>query len=421
MPLIRLLNGDLISIDNGREVVSTLSEILDVFPTQIVVVVGDQDQDEKTEHADEIINVMISESPTVTIKGAFRFGGIGHRQTWLEKCCNVSILSHNLAKLRNVFDVTGLATILANPHPVVVDYILVHLKWLIDPTNHRSFLTVFSNPSDRVVDRLFQVLKKLSVHEMVPYGGYMSGNSNPRIVAFLIAHPDLISAPSFAGNSNDDAVTWALSNTREQAEICRNKSSNVAVKYQMKMAKKVPSYHSILLRTAGSSSNDLLISWFLAEVERQYLTASSFVDFFVPPDLLSNPHERAVEWVFAHISAIHQEHEHHLCRNSNERVVEYVLADPGRWIRFPQFLSNTHPRAITYCREHSHEWIDHLHTHPYRAELAKNPHLVIHLLHRDQFGMKDGEWLESVLSSVENLIVKYEPSFVSEKVNTFEK
>ena len=151
---------------------------------------------------------------------------------------------------------------------------------------------------------------------------YLSRNSNPRIVAFLIAHPELIHIAEFAMNANDDAVSWVIQNAIDRAidYIFRNTTSTAAIRCQIKIAGKVQEWHSRLLSTAGSSTNDLLIEWFLSEIDKQYSQTSAFAQFFVPPELLSNPHPRAVDWLFAHITSVDVDHSHYLCQIGRAHV-----------------------------------------------------------------------------------------------------
>lgn len=169
--LIKLLNGDLLNIDDNKVDVDVIRKHLQLDPASRLVLIS-----EGLSQADRELGVtfyaMITPRPTVCVQDVIYANESAaahydeHNFEWLSTCVNEDILDHFLPHISNP-DFCGL---FANPHPKVAEWIMSRDDLC------RSILS----------------------------------SQNAKALDYLFAHPDLISLPNLLKNSDLRAIHYFM-------------------------------------------------------------------------------------------------------------------------------------------------------------------------------------------------------------------
>lgn len=410
---VRLLNGDMLALEGSYSSLEAMAQdvatTLGIYHSQVVLSEWEEENKDQNEDQPTPYICYLRPKPVVRLPSK---QGFHTNINWLATATNECILRHYL-------DIPNVNTgpILANPHPIVVEHILsTGMTSDIRALCYRYFY-VFSNPADSVVDHLLQVLETVQDRYALSWGP-LSSNRNKRIVDYLLEHhPDRIRTSQFGELPHDNAVqfTWdkesGLALSRGITfSVLENTESDLAITYQMKIGKRPESsLYSKLMQQAGSSSNVRLLTWFLAELEKQRMSVGLSGQFFLPSFLFANSSDLAVGYILANMHLVvclaissHSDSDFkYLSKNSHPLIVEWLFEDPEDRVKFPHILSNSHPRAIEYCKKHITA-ADIRERFPYRRELMSNPNLdlVLYVLHTFP------EEMENVMHDVETRLAE---------------
>lgn len=401
---LRLLNGELIQLDDDKSIAKDVAGLLAVYPSQVFY--------EKMDTENEYM-LFIHPKPKVQLRISRKSS---MDPAWLETAVNESILMHYLdMPLSNVP-----TTLLANPHPLVVDRVSdVPMQKLVQTGIGMAHGNIFANPSDVIVDRIIHNYDEIQAHMIAMWSRYhLSRNTNPRMVQYMISeYPHHIKTDEFLKQSHDLAVDFALQSIQcdktRMSLIIENVTSESAISWKLHAARtcNVATYTQILMQ-AFRSKHPRLISWALSELDKQIRMLGMNQTIEMPAALLGNSNEMVVDWLFQHFDLVNQSNRdtNYLSENSHPRIVEWLFEDEETRIKFPAFLSNAHPRAVEYSKKHLNAPL--LRRFDYRHAIVSNPNcdLLIWALHtfpEDLMSDNGSQEIEKKLSTIDTVIVEY--------------
>jgi hypothetical protein len=176
--MFKLLNGDLISLDEVGEARQTLSKLLNISPYRIQLIRPEKGEvnDDNDEKGDENVTfVFISEKDRVKLP--IPLDKLDN-YSFLMECTNESVLKTCLTFCKNT------------------NY------------THPAWLCLVKNPSEIVVQHLFTAFADLASTE---FYRTLSGNPNDRVVNWLLdEHPDKIHLALFLCNKNPRVVDYIM-------------------------------------------------------------------------------------------------------------------------------------------------------------------------------------------------------------------
>lgn len=364
--LVKLLNGDLLTIDDSNDTVEKIVHAILQFvhtPTHnnIHIHLVSEGISEAERELGIAFYAIFDTRQIVHVQNIFgSIAACNDNTDWLQTCVNADILN---AVLNAKWDWTECIDILSNPHPLVVDAIL---------NNERAYKNIFvsTNSSDTLLDFLFH-----QHPDLVSYSNLLR-NRNRRAVLYAfdsgrIHYTDVVhhidNLCSMHGN-DEEIITHVLTVLEQQSN-----------KDFWPLAELLSTPHDYLASKLVSiieNMSDLCRNWchrYLLEFGRNTQLVMSAIHGVqkenIPDRIWANP--CASEWILENI-----EHNniHMLAKNPNDRVVDYVLShivgdddtcDITKMI--PYVLANSNPRMVKKLIE----WL------PYHNEAYTHPEFRI--------------------------------------------
>lgn len=145
-------------------------------------------------------------------------------------------------------------------------------------------------------------------------GHQLSKNSHPAAISYLLAHPKEIDYDTFCLHNDDRAVQYILT---------------------MSQYFHPDEYYWYLM---AQNPHDTMVDFFI------HSNCTLTEDMY--KGLGMNPNERVVAYLFQQ-----GKQDYFSCEHSNDRVVEYLLANPGQII-LEEFMRNPHDKAVEYIFEY---------------------------------------------------------------------
>lgn len=409
MAFVKFLNGDLLSVemlptwttvDVNTYLTMNVARHCNVYPSQVHLYQEEEEKgkDGKEEKAgNDTYMVWIRPKPIVKLMYYGRFPTWNYQCDYLVDAVNESILTTYLKSFSEFQH-----HILANPHPMVVTYILENFTSISRKFHCRS---LFSNPADAVVDIVLESIKsgKIPFHIDARMGlREVFANTNPRMVEYLITYQThQIPIAMFLKSSNDRAVQCALWKMHEltlpvfhshiisMIDSLNSNLSNVPnpvivtfLLNHMKTPEGFSSYYVQLLnagiRCEGSHE---LAEWVVSQLEKQKAQTGAFQQFHIPVEIFANSNQVVVDYLLRNWEEVISDKRGHkmLARNSHPDIFERVSTIDTM---FPDLLRNGNPVAI----EQSKKWLSAYTGGVFSVEvmdaLLSNPRadLLIHIL-----------------------------------------
>lgn len=301
--LVKLLNGELVElaeVESTQTPENEIARILDVFPSQIRFI-----------PSAPYSLVFVDTLPTILLENDNHLFDL----SFLRTCKNTDILSYFIQMLP-VFH-TARYQISMNPHPQVVEY-------LLSTSNTTLEDSASGNPSDQILDMLFQQPEKIHL-------GFMCYNSNPRALDYVLtslttnemslqslhthewdalgSHPYLPTIQFVLGRF--------LENVRHPCHSLLRNNHPYVIDWIMNHQDDLPKPE--LYGAAAVSENAQMI-----QLYTQLLESTSGEDVPTNHLFVRNPHDCAVDWLLAHPHII-RAHLQYACINSNPRMVNFLI------------------------------------------------------------------------------------------------
>lgn len=346
--IVKLLNGELIHLDTHDMLIArkTVADMLDVYWSQVRMV-----KDLNEDHNSEYVFVMILDKPVIT----FSKYQLTILKDWTHNSCDWSTFV-NPDIIQRYMQCIARLTNWANPHPIVVDYILKN-----HPKISRSS-RFFANPAEPIVDRILEYLEETKNQPDSADWSKLSMNPNPRIIETMIDNfPRLINTNHFGLHNNDKAVDFAWANMMSTTakkhtflySVANNKQNDRSIQYQLDcVSERMPLHVEHMMRVAPGHSHPRILEWLVAELDEQFQNLQMSQSLDIPVTFISNPNPVAVDWLFAHFSLIENDQRYlkYFCRNAHDKVVNWFLDHPDR-IKLSEFLCNPNPLAVEYIKQ----------------------------------------------------------------------
>lgn len=379
--VIKLLNGDLVAIDNGasdREIRHQLGELLNISPYRIRFVDTKESEEESEEEESKDTNkdeekatfrhvlVMEKDHVRMPIESLNNLS----EYHFLKRCNNVPILRKCLDICREheygeECDKMWLS-LLQNPHPIVVDHLLA-----ISELHTRDFYrTLSGNPSERVVNWL------IDEHPERIHLPLFLCNTNVRAIEYMMAHiyPGGVYATQF------DQFIRKVVNTDEQIEwlyrrlvpfgtfteltlthdLCLNSSDAAARSFVRRYPTPEKAYEECMvpettIRVLPRSYSEQMVPYYLyylEQGEKKYANAGKNGDWktvwYVLDFAASHPHPSIVEWWKRKVyDGDMGKHNIPLHSNPSDEMVDWLSGKP--FCCFDLFAFNPNPRALERC------------------------------------------------------------------------
>lgn len=354
---IRLLNGETLLLESSPIVHlrTQVANALDVLWSQVTLT---HDPDHEHEYLALILPKPIVSLPSSTSRKPHHH--FWNHRPFLAKAVNTSLIKHYLSvyAISDYLSCAAFAELMKNPHPLVVDYLLVHFDEVI---KHNK--CVWANPDDRVVDRLME--ECVSEPSFSSIWTQFSSNTNPRVVDFLITHhPDRIDLEAFSKSPHEHAVRFVWENEWYSHKVATNVESEWALLKQIELAEteKGTHYTNLMTRLLYQRNGNVNgrgrgrgWQWLMEQIDKQHTSTRMDQRFELPGELLALSadcvvdwlfHPKRFEWVLQIPHALN-----YLSKNSNPIAVDWILADAQNRAHFPEFFQNAHPRAVEYCKQ----------------------------------------------------------------------
>ena len=239
--------------------------------------------------------------------------------TCMETCVNEHILRYVLDRVKTCH---GFNTVFANPHPLVVEYIIEN------QITHTDSSHILANPHDDVVDLIMKNVEPIEALLKTYKANQVFSNTNSRMIELCYQERGgdrLVTNTTFLSN---------LAPSAEQIKLDYFRQHNLLFYYE---------YIGFLTTSQVPELLKIVI-----EAVKDCVHPSEHII----SNLFANPFDIAVEYCFERLKGIVDDD---LCKkyhswfssNSNDRVVDYFLSHV-ELIDTTEFLTNTNPRAVEY-------------------------------------------------------------------------
>lgn len=325
--MYKLLNGDLIQLDNVPDRTQTVAKFLQVHPSQVII-----NEDEKL--------ILISPYRRFNVSGLSELDQ-DVDPDWSIPCCdtiNEDILSSFCRRFPTI-KVTqrngqkwlyltnrNKQSLMANPHPKVVEQIHKHIlpmldeHWSDDEMDSDWLYFLSRNPDDSVLDWVFQ-----RPHLPIFLSGFEM-NLNPRARDYYLQHIEF---------ENEAALD----------NFCIAHKQPLWCAMWRKFPKKRKELVDLIRACPTRATQFCLPIAQYKEDKTQFWRIFSHTEDFVVDEILE---------LLSHEKHIHMIHAMHVLQNEHTRMVQWVLDHPD-WIQkyADFFLANSHPMAIAYHTENT--------------------------------------------------------------------
>lgn len=366
MNMIKLLNGDLIAVEEGwddREIANHLATVLDTSPYRIRILQpeksgDDEDNDEKGEK-DKMFRCAV-----VVEKDLVRMPCTVDKLTdysFLEECQHIPTLRRCLKMWQeNNYTDDRLLCLAKNPNNVVVDHLLSI------PDLHRCdfYRTLSGNSNDRIVNWL------LDEHPQQIHLPLFLCNTNPRVFEYLTTRINYGNAAFYQASQytlflrkvvqTREQIEWAhsvlfpsvMSERMFLIELCYNsRSSETVVDWFMDTYPTPESAYTSSFYILPRSISEKMVPYYL-----YYLKRYSYRTYDVMYFTASHPHPDIVSWWISEIETCDDlktdlvgKHFRSLHSNPSDTMVDWLATGDKPFFNVYMFAENPNPRAFEMC------------------------------------------------------------------------
>lgn len=376
--MYKLLNGDLISVDNGasdREIRHQLGELLNISPHRIRFVDDKESKATNEQKANEekaneetkdktFRHVLVMEKDHVRMP--IQDLNTLSEYHFLKRCNNVPILRKCLDICREheygEECVKMWLSLLQNPHPLVVDHLLA-----IPELHTRDFYrTLSGNPSERVVNWL------IDEHPERIHLPLFLCNTNLRAIEYMMTHiyPGGVYATQFDHFvrkvvSTDEQIEWLyrrlvpfgmFTELKLTQDLCLNSSDAAARAFMRRYPTPEKAYEECMIpettiRVLPRSYSEEMVPYYLyylEQGEKRYANAGDWKTIYYILDFAaSHPHPSIVEWWKRNVGKNGDMSKHNIYSNPSDEMVNWLNNQP--FCCFDLFAFNPNPRALDMC------------------------------------------------------------------------
>lgn len=364
MTHIKLLNGDLIPIEddwNERDILEHLSNVLDISPYRIRLMVFEESKESKVEEKDGVIRcALVVEKDRVKIPCPL---DQLTNYTFLVGCQHVPTLRTCIDRMENNPSVWH--DLVKNPHPLIVDHLLslpdLHLRLFVHELS--------ANPNDRIVNWLID-------HPNCIFNTYFFRNPNPRAIEYFrrtiradVSFRDFEKYSPFLCNvaKTVGEIEWAhsllvphtLPEKQFVVELCRHNRSGAVREWFVKAYPTPESaFVSGIYTLPQSYDDEAMIPYYLyylehADTVHPHVWLHDLLAF-----LATHPHPSCVEWWIRNIDENRDlsantvgNHLRSLHSNPSDTIVDWLSTGDKPFFDVYMFANNPNPRAVDMCLE----------------------------------------------------------------------